>query len=124
MVLHIPCNIYERHTSKLRGSYFIPFFHFQTFLNQKYGRLVAPCRILASAFDRLLKKVGDMKDKDLLMRCYKLDQNAVPAVYVLQGSSTPDTEKEKICQILRSSWSKEEKELYLASGKVLFNWCS
>lgn len=89
--------------------------NFVTFLNQKYGRLVAPCRILASAFDRLLKKVGDMKDKDLLMRCYKLDQNAVPAVYVLQGSSTPDTEREKICQILRSSWSKEEKELYLAS---------
>ncbi|KAJ8042119.1 NACHT domain- and WD repeat-containing protein 1 [Holothuria leucospilota] len=89
--------------------------NFVTFLNQKYGRLIAPCRILASAFDRLLKKVGDMKDKDLLMRCYKLDQNAVPAVYVLQGSSTPDTEREKICQILRSSWSKEEKELYLAS---------
>lgn len=90
----------------------------QAFLNQKYGRVVAPCRILASAFERLLKKVVDSKDKELLSRCYRLDENAVPSVYILEGSTTTEPERENICNILRNSWSKEEKELYLASGKT------
>ena len=82
----------------------------------KYERMVCPSRILASAYDRLLKKVDDEEDKELLLEHYKLDSNAVPPVYVLLDSQE-NKDAETICDILRNSWGKEEKERYLASGE-------
>ena len=81
----------------------------------KYDRMVCPSRILASAYDRLLSKIDEDPLKELLDKHYKLDSNAVPPVYVLLGN--PEWEDaETICEILRESWGKEEKERYLASG--------
>ena len=88
----------------------------QSFLNMKYDRCKTPVRVLASAFDRLLKKVAGEEDRSLLTKHYSLDSNAVPPVYLFQGRATED-EAEMICEILRSSWGKEEKERYMASGE-------
>ena len=88
----------------------------QSFLNMKYDRCKTPVRVLASAFDRLLKKVAGEDDRSLLTKHYRLDSNAVPPVYLFQGCATEE-EAEMICEILRSSWGKEEKERYMASGE-------
>ncbi|XP_033625885.1 NACHT and WD repeat domain-containing protein 2-like isoform X1 [Asterias rubens] len=88
--------------------------NFMSFLNMKYDRCKTPVRVLASAFDRLLKKVAGEEDRSLLTKHYSLDSNAVPPVYLFQGRATED-EAEMICEILRSSWGKEEKERYMAS---------
>ncbi|XP_072168845.1 NACHT domain- and WD repeat-containing protein 1-like [Diadema setosum] len=90
--------------------------NFISFLNQKYDRLAAPLRILASAYDRLLKKVGSEEDKAFLSQCYQLDSNATPPVYIYQdGSSKGQQSREKVHTILSSCWGKEEKEMYMAS---------
>ncbi|XP_038070325.1 NACHT domain- and WD repeat-containing protein 1-like isoform X2 [Patiria miniata] len=88
--------------------------NFMSFLNMKYDRCKTPIRVLASAFDRLLKKVAEDDDRSLLTKHYLLDSNSVPPVYLFQGNASED-EAERICEILRSSWGKEEKERYMAS---------
>ncbi|XP_022104320.1 NACHT and WD repeat domain-containing protein 2-like isoform X3 [Acanthaster planci] len=88
--------------------------NFMSLLNMKYERCKTPIRVLASAFDRLLKKVEEDEDRALLTKHYLLDSNSVPPVYLFQGKASED-EAEKICEILRICWGKEEKERYMAS---------
>eukprot|EP00057_Strongylocentrotus_purpuratus_P003049 XP_003725816.1 PREDICTED: NACHT and WD repeat domain-containing protein 1 isoform X1 [Strongylocentrotus purpuratus] len=89
--------------------------NFISFLNQKYERCTAPFRILASAYERLLKKVDVEDDKAVLSRCYQLDSNATPPVYVYQDAEGGRETQEKVHKILSSCWGKEEKEMYMAS---------
>lgn len=55
---------------------------------QKYGYKPLQRIIDSVEFEHLVKEVADDSDKELLFKWYNKDNNAVPAVYVLQPVST------------------------------------
>ncbi|XP_074658721.1 NACHT and WD repeat domain-containing protein 2-like [Tubulanus polymorphus] len=63
--------------------------NFVVFLGQKYGYRPMPTKILATLFDAICDASKDSKgDLDLLRQWYKLDNNSIPAVYILQPISS------------------------------------
>jgi len=76
--------------------------NFIVLLGDRYGWRPLPYEVEATEFEEVIKHVD--KDQGLIHKWYKLDDNAMPPVYLLQ----PVQEDEK------EEWDKEEKILHAA----------
>lgn len=59
--------------------------NFIILLGDRYGWKALPAEIPADEFEKIIGKVTESSDKELLEKWYKRDDNAIPSVYCLQS---------------------------------------
>lgn len=92
--------------------------NFIVLLGNRYGWEPVSSEIPANEFEKIEKQVSNVKDKALLSKWYKLDENAVPPVYCLQPSevkvkaNATEKEKETARDKERTQWEDTEQSLH------------
>eukprot|EP00054_Salpingoeca_dolichothecata_P027043 m.196029 g.196029 ORF g.196029 m.196029 type:complete len:1617 (-) comp25842_c0_seq4:105-4955(-) len=105
---------------------------FVTMLGQRYGQRSLPSRIPSDEFQKLHGSLKSEEDKTLAKTWYKLDQNAIPAEYVLEpaeyiypalGKQVEAEENKQEFDEAATSWVKAyrslQEKLEAAAAEVL-----
>ena len=91
--------------------------NFVVLLGDRYGWRPLPFEIPEREFKEIERGISDSGDKDLLMRWYRCDQNAVPPVYCLQprkvviDEGASEEEKRQAREEESNNWSRIERDL-------------
>jgi hypothetical protein len=113
---------------EVRTSKINPHPNFLIMIGDRYGWIPLPYLIEKSEYETILSNIEKTKDIELLNNWYKLDENQIPASYILkerENKFANDKVWEKLenhlrailqNSVIKSSLSKENKERYFMSA--------
>ena len=121
---------------EVKASKINPHPNFLIMMGDRYGTVILPYAIEKEEFETIRNEVIDTKDLELLNTWYKLDENQIPASYILQERKNSENSHDKqdytdrqiwkpvnnkLLEILQTSSSKsnlpnEQKKKYTASA--------
>ncbi|WNL16133.1 DUF4062 domain-containing protein [Arcobacter cryaerophilus gv. pseudocryaerophilus] len=96
---------------EVQNSKYHPYPNFLIMVGDRYGWVPLPYAIEQNEYEILLQNIDDLSDKKLLNIWYKLDENQIPASYILNERKKADNSHDGIDYTNKDNWRKIENQL-------------
>jgi hypothetical protein len=96
---------------EVQNSKYHPYPNFLIMAGDRYGWVPLPYAIEENEYETILQIIDNLSDKELLNTWYKLDENQIPASYILNERKKSDSSYDGVDYTNKDNWRKIENKL-------------